>query len=279
MEFLRRTGVKSFVMNLHTHPKLIQQRVKEWAGKGTRVDFTIEPVILGTGGGIWNAREFLKKGTFVIVNGDTILSFPFPPVLAFHRKKKALATLVLFPDPEKRYTQVWMKNGGRITGFGSKTGEGARSGFYTGCQIVEPDLLSEIPPAKESCIIRGTYTPLVANGAPVYGFLTSGHFLEFGTPADYLQGTLSLLSAKRQEAERPDADEEGVTIIPPVHISPKAKISPGARVGPDAVIEDGATIAEGAQISRSILWPGASLTAGEELVGAILTPRRRVQVG
>jgi NDP-sugar pyrophosphorylase family protein len=279
MEFLRRTGIKSFVMNLHTHPKLIQQRVTEWTGKGTRVDFTIEPVILGTGGGIWNAREFLKGDTFVTVNGDTILSFPFPSVLAFHRKKKALATLILFPDPEKRYTQVWMENGGRITGFGSTTGEGAQSGFYTGCQIVEPDLLSKIPPAKESCIIRETYTPLVADGAPVYGFLTSGRFLEFGTPADYLEGTLSLLPTKRQEAVRPGAYEEGVTIIPPVHISPKAKIAPGARVGPDAVIEDGATIAEGAKISRSILWPGASLAAGEELAGAILTPRRRIQVG
>jgi NDP-sugar pyrophosphorylase family protein len=279
MEFLRRAGIKSFVMNLHTHPKLIQQRVTEWAGKGTRVDFTIEPVILGTGGGIWNAREFLKGGTFITINGDTILSFPFPSALAFHRKKKALATLVLFPDPEKRYTQVWVGDGGRITGFGSEAGEGAQSGFYTGCQIVEPDLLSKIPPAKESCIIRETYTPLVADGAPVYGFLTAGHFLEFGTPADYLEGTLSLLSTKRRETGSPGADDKGVTIIPPVHISPKAKIAPGARVGPDAVIEDGATIAEGAKISRSILWPGASLTAGGELAGAILTLRRRIQVG
>ena len=279
MEFLRRAGIKSFVMNLHTHPRLIRQRVKEWTGKGTRVDFTIEPVILGTGGGIWNAREFLKGGTFVTVNGDTILSFPFPSVLAFHRKKKALATLILFPDPEKRYTQVWMENGGRITGFGSRTGEGARSGFYTGCQIIEPDLLSRIPPAKESCIIRETYTSLVAERAPVYGFLSSGRFLEFGTPADYLEGTLSLLSTKRQEAAHLFAEDEGVTIIPPVHISPKAQIGPGARIGPDAVIEDGATIAEGAKVSRSILWPGASLTAGEELAGAILTPHRRIQVG
>lgn len=279
MEFLRRTGIKSFVLNLHTQPKLIQQRVKGWAGKSVRVDFTLEPVILGTGGGIWNARELLKGGTFVTVNGDTILSFPFAPALAFHREKNALATLILFPDPAKRYTPVWVGEGGRITGFGSEAGEGSRSGFYTGCQIVEPELLSNIPPARPSCIIRETYTPLVADGAPVFGFLSSGRFQEFGTPADYLEGTLALLSAKKKEGKPPGADDDAVTIIPPVHISPKATVAPGARIGPDAVIEEGATVAEGASISRSILWPGAVLPAGVELSGAILTPRRRIQVG
>ncbi|MGZ8448887.1 MAG: sugar phosphate nucleotidyltransferase [Candidatus Deferrimicrobiaceae bacterium] len=278
MEFLRRAGIKSFVMNLHTHPKLIQQRVTGWAGKHARIDFTLEPVILGTGGGIGNAREFLKGGTFVTVNGDTILSFPFASALAFHRERRALATLILFPDPAKRYTPVWIAEGGRITGFGSEAGEGTRSGFYTGCQIVEPELLRRIPPAKASCIIRETYTPLVADKAPVFGFLSAGRFQEFGTPADYLEGTLSLLSTGGEETARPGPEDAGFTIIPPVYISPKARVGPGARTGPGAVIEEGATVGEGASVARAILWPGAVLPAGEELVGAILTPRRRVAV-
>lgn len=278
MEFLRRVGIKSFVLNLHTQPKLIQQRVTEWAGRRARVDYTLEPVILGTGGGISNAREFLKGGTFVTVNGDTILSFPFASALAFHRERQALATLVLFPDPEKRYTPVWMAEGGRITGFGSEAGEAARSGFYTGCQIVEPELLSTIPRTKASCIIRETYTPLVAKRAPVFGFLSSGRFQEFGTPADYLRGTLSILSSQKQEAEPERPVGSGIRIIPPVYLSPMATVSRGARIGPEAVIEDGATIAEGASVSVSIVWPGAVLPAGEELSRAILTPRRRVPV-
>ena len=279
MEFLRRAGIKSFVLNLHTHPKLIQQSVTGWAGKRARIDFTLEPVILGTGGGIWNAREFLKGGTFVTANGDTILSFPFASALAFHRERRALATLILFPHPAKRYTPVWIAEGGRITGFGSEAGEGTRSGFYTGCQIVEPELLLRIPPAKASCIIRETYTPLVADKAPVFGFLSSGRFQEFGTPADYLEGTLSLLPAGGEEAALPVPEDAGFKIIPPVYISPKARVGPGARTGPGAVIEEGATVGEGASVARAILWPGAVLPAGEELVGAILTPRRRVAVG
>jgi hypothetical protein len=42
------------------------------------------------------------------------------------------------------------------------------------------------------------------------------------------------------------------------------------------VIEDGAIVPAGAAVSRSILWPGASLSPGETLTGSILTPARRV---
>jgi NDP-sugar pyrophosphorylase family protein len=66
MEFLSRSGVKTFVMNLHRQPKMIQQRVAGWAGKKIRVEYTVEPEILGTGGGIWNARDLLKYGPDLI---------------------------------------------------------------------------------------------------------------------------------------------------------------------------------------------------------------------
>lgn len=276
MEFLSRAGIKEFILNLHTRPKLIQQRVTGWAGRKHRVEYAVEPVILGTGGGIWNARGFLSGGTFVTVNGDTVLGFPLAAALAFHREKKALATLVLLPDPAKRYTPVWIGPDGRITGFGSDAGDGTKSGFYTGCQIIEPDLLSKIPPGKASCIIRETYQPLLGKGAPVFGFLTSGSFREFGSPADYLDGTLALLAERAREGTLPPPDIPGATVVSPVFLSPKARISPGATIGPEAVIEEGASVGEGATVSRSILWPGASLSPGQAITGTILTPSRRV---
>lgn len=276
IEFLRRAGIREFILNLHTQPKLLQQRVLGWAGGGTRLRFTMEPVILGTGGGIWNARTFLSRETFVTLNGDTILSFPFASALAFHRERKSLATLVLFPDPAKRYTPVWIDGDGRITGFGNESGEGVRSGFYTGCQLVEPEILSRIPPGKTSCIIRDTYRLLAARGERIHGYLARGSFREFGSPADYLSGTLSLLEERAGEGALPRPDIPGVDVVPPSFVSPRAAIAPGARIGPGAVIEEGASVAAGARVARAILWPGASVAAGEEISGAILTPQRRV---
>jgi len=278
MEFLFRAGIKEFVLNLHRQPKLIQQRVSGWAGRRIGVKYTVEPEILGTGGGIWNARNLLSGGTFVTANSDTVVRFPFASALAFHREKQALATLVLFTDPEKRYTPVWIDREGRITGFGNEAGSGIRSGFYTGFQILEPELLRRIPAGKVSCIIRETYTPLLRDGAPLFGFLSSGYFREFGSPADYLYGTLALLSEKPgQKADLPTAPADSV-ITPPVYISAQAKIGSGAHIGPEAVVEENAVIGEGATVTRGILWPGAVLSPGQELSKAILTPKRRVEI-
>lgn len=278
MEFLFQAGIKTFVMNLHRQPKRIQQVVAGWTGKRMRVEYTVEPQILGTGGGIWNARNFLEDGTFVTANSDTVVRFPFSSALAFHREKRSIATLVLFPDPDRRYTPVWIDVDGRITGFGSGGRGGILSGFYTGFQIVEPELFREIPPGKPSCIIQDTYSRLVRDGAPVFGFLSSGYFREFGSPADYLRGTLALLSEKQEQKADLFPGPADLAVTPPVYISPEAIIAAGARIGPGAVIEGGAVVKEGACVIRAILWPEAVLGAGEEISQAILTPRRRVEI-
>lgn len=278
IEFLRRSGVREFLLNLHTKPKLIQQRVTGWAGGKIPVRYSLEPLILGTGGGIRNAADFLREETFVAMNGDTVLRFPFASALAFHRDHRALATLVLLPDPWRRYTPVWTDGEGRITGFGDEAGDGIRSGFYTGCQIAEPELLSRIPAKGASCIIRETYTPLIREKAPVFGYHTTGTFLEFGSPADYLRGTLELLREGPGRKTDRSVTAGSVAIVPPVHIAPGARIGSGARIGPDAVLEEGSTVGERASVSRAILWPRASVASGETLDGAIVTPRTRISI-
>lgn len=276
MAFLARSGVKSFVLNVHQHPRLIQQAVLGWAGRRTIAHFTVEPEILGTGGGIGNARNHLKGGTFVTANGDAIVQFPFARALAFHRRRKSLATLILFPNQGKRYTPVWIRTHGRITGFGANSGDGPLSGFYTGVQIVEPELLDLIPRGKPSCIIRDVYIPLIAQGAPIHGFLTKGVFREFGTPSDYLRETVSLLDEPAERDPLPAWSSPGVEAVPPVWVSPKARIAPGAVIGPGAVIEEDAVVETGARVENAVIWPGATVKSGETVRNAILTPRRRV---
>jgi NDP-sugar pyrophosphorylase family protein len=276
MEFLARAGVTAFILNLHHRPGIVRQRVSRWAGRRFSVEYAVEPVILGTGGGIRNARHFLSGGTFIAANGDTIVRFPLAAAVAFHRARKALSTLVLFPDPEKTYTPVWIDGDARITGFGTDAGGGRRSGFYTGFQIAEPEILESIPAGGPSCIVRETYAPLAAKGSPVFGFLTSGYFREFGSPADYLKGTLAILAEKTAGGVLPSPDAAGAVVHPPVFVSRGASVAPGAAIGPEAVIEEGASIGAGAVLSRAVLWPGARVRELEAIRGAIVTPSRRV---
>ena len=262
MEFLREHGATEFLLNLHHGPEAVRERVLSWAGGRFPTEFLFEPQILGTGGGIGNAREFLRGGTFLTANSDVVARFPLGEAVARHRAGGALATLVLFPDPARRYTPVRIREDGRIAGFGAGAPAGAFEGFYTGYQVVEPELLEHIPRGRPSCIIRETYEPLIARGAPILACMSDGLFLDFGTPADYLTATLALLAEGH-----PD---------PRVFVHPRAIVGIGAMVGPDAVVEEGAVVGPGASVRRAILWPGATVAPGQTVEGGILTPTRFV---
>jgi mannose-1-phosphate guanylyltransferase len=264
IEFLRGHGAREFLLNLHHEPGTVRERVEAWAAGRFPVAFTFEPEILGTGGGIGNAREFLRGGTFLVANSDVVARFPLGEAIARHRESGALATLVLFPDPGKRYTPVRVRGDGTVAGFGGNAPDGAFEGLYTGYQIVEPELLDEIPAGRPSCIIRETYEPLIARGAPIFAFSASGAFVDFGTPADYLDGTLALLAE----------DSPGGKAASFVH--PRAVVETGATLGPGSVIEGGATVGKGATVRRAIVWPGAAVPPGAVVENGILTPNRFV---
>jgi NDP-sugar pyrophosphorylase family protein len=261
MTFLRDHGAASFLLNLHHGPETVREKVTAWAANRFPVEFTHEPEVLGTGGGIGNAREYLRGETFVTANSDAVARFPLADAFARHRAGGALATLVLLSDRSKRYTPVRVRDDGRITGFGAAAPAGAFDGFYTGYLIAEPELLDRIPRGRPSCIVRDTLVPLIAAGAPICAFMTEGTFLDFGAPEDYLRGTLALL-AEREGGKGPHS-----------FAHPRASIGKGAIVGPDAVVEEGASVGSGATVRRAILWPGAVAKPGTLVENGILTPR------
>ncbi|MGE5248383.1 MAG: sugar phosphate nucleotidyltransferase [Verrucomicrobiota bacterium] len=264
IEFLHEHGADAFLLNLHHAPEIVRARVDAWAAGRFPVRYSVEPSILGTGGGIGNAREFLRGSTFFAANADVIARFPLGEALAHHRRTGALATLVLFPDPAKRYTPVRVREDDRVTGFGEGGADAPFAGLYTGYQIAEPELLDHIPRGRPSCIVRDTYAPLIARGAPVFGYRASGTFLDFGTPADYLGGVLTLL------AER--VGPHGA------FAHPGATLAADARLAPGAVVEEGACVGAGATVRRAIVWPGATVPAGATVEDGILTPRHFVRV-
>jgi len=257
MAFLREHGAESFLLNLHHGPEAVRAGVDAWVAGRFPVTYAFEPEILGTGGAIGNAREFLRGGTFLAANADVIARFPLGEALTRHRETGALATLVLLPDPASRYTPVRVREDGRIAGFGEDAPTAALEGMYTGYQIAEPELLDHIPLGRPSCIVRETYGPLIARGAPVFAYAASGSFLDFGTPADYLRGVIALLR------------ERGGPEIPFVHRG--ATVAPDAVIGPDAAVEDGAAVGAGAAVRRAIVWPGASVPPGAVVEDGIVT--------
>ena len=69
LEMLEAWGVREVAVNLHWRPEMIREYLAERAS-GTRVRFSHEPEILGTGGALRPLGSFLEGGPFWVVNSD-----------------------------------------------------------------------------------------------------------------------------------------------------------------------------------------------------------------
>src|SRR5229473_5197260 len=111
-EYLAKYGVEDVIVNLHHQPESVRKALGDGSQFGVRLQYVHEPVILGTSGALDNARQLLEGDTFVVVNGKLITDLDLKPALETHRQKRALATLMLRPNPKhERFSIVETRNG------------------------------------------------------------------------------------------------------------------------------------------------------------------------
>ena len=111
-EYLAGFGITEVVVNLHHHPDSVRRSLGDGSQFGVTLEYVHEPVILGTGGALDNARALLEDDTFVVVNGKLITDLDLKAALREHRARNALATLVLRPNPKfERFSFVELNDG------------------------------------------------------------------------------------------------------------------------------------------------------------------------
>ena len=72
LEALARADIRDVVINLSWLPDEIRTALRDGSDFGVRITYTDEgPTALETGGGIFNAIQYLGPGPFLVVNGDT----------------------------------------------------------------------------------------------------------------------------------------------------------------------------------------------------------------
>jgi len=188
--FLRSNGVEEVVINLHHHAKKIMDALGNGERFGLKIIYSFEKTILGTGGGLKKAERYLSDGTFFLINSDIIADVALQDVLSFHRKKKALATMVLRKDPNiESYGAIGINRDGRIRQFLNilrpAPGEKPMKYMFTGIHILEPEVFSYIPESVFSSITEVMYPSLLLNEERVFGYIMRGYWSELGTQERY----------------------------------------------------------------------------------------------
>lgn len=195
-------GFDDIIINVHHLADMVLEEVSRLQKEGFRITVSDErDVLLETGGGLYNARNFFGNEPFLLYNADTLTDIDLRGLYNFHLQKKGLATLAVRHRQGKRYLLV--DEEGRLKGWCNKaTGErivaGEESGklseiAFSGRHIINPEIFRYMS--------DGIYTMTalylhLAEAHNIYTWLKDdGYWFNVGTPDD-LDSARSYFSSK-----------------------------------------------------------------------------------
>jgi len=259
-------GVRRIIINTHSLAGKIHEFIEQARFPGTDLIISHEDRLLGTGGAVGKAGEYLQGSPFFLINSDIVCDIDLLKLWDFHRATGNVATLALHDKPGLNRVQVDVE--GRIIGFRNRTvtpGEGrTRNLAFTGIHVLSPEILDYLPGDRYADIIS-LYIELINKGLRLGAWVSREHYwIDIGTPAGYLQVHRDLAAGK----------------FNPSAVLGKAVALPctgqGTAVSRDATVE-GATamgnrcrVAEYCRIVDSVLWNDVEVKPGNTLKRCIV---------
>jgi len=283
---LRRHEITDIIANLHHDGEQIASYFGDGARCGVSLEYSRERELLGTAGGVKNVAGFFRGETFFVIGGDDLADFDLGAMLAFHRRRRALATIAVLevaPGQVSQYGIVVANARGRIHSFQEKPRpRDARSRLAnTGVYLFEAEVIDHIPPRVFFDFGKQVFPLLLERGVPFYAWRAAGYWKDIGGPREYLEANLDALAGKAGlaapgEEVSPRAWREGKAHIESAQIAAPVALGEGCRLAAGcsvrrSVIGARARIPAGARLDRCVVWEGVKVPAIEAR-GAVFAP-------
>jgi len=263
---LHQAGIEAVVINAWH----LQEQVAAAIAHGTwpiPVHVLVEPLLLGTGGGIANALPFFEGEPFLVINGDIVCDVSLVEVVRQFLDSGASAGLLMHDCNE--FNNVAVDADGRIVGFGREGSDLVRDGSerkvlaFTGIHVLDPVVMSGVPPGRPWDILT-VYRELIRTGkAPAALQLPPFWWRETGSLESYVR--------LHEELGRLEANA-----LPPlptgrsITVDPRAQISPEAELRGTVLVGAWSRVMAGAIVEDSILWEGIEVLAESRLVRCVV---------
>jgi mannose-1-phosphate guanylyltransferase len=228
--------------------KYLADELREHFGEeyhGVKIQYSLEPKPLGTGGPIAFARKYYGKETLLAMNGDIFAEINIDAMKKVHESSDALATIALHEvDDPTRFGVAKLDEQSRIREFVEKPrlADAPSRLINAGTYLLEPGAVDRIPQGRKVIIEREVF-PALANEGTLFGYVHSGTWFDIGNIEDFRNANFTLLE-KRTRGQ--------VIVGKDARISKSAKLTCPALIGDHTIVEDGANLGPRAIIGRRV---------------------------
>ena len=180
IRWLAREGVSDAVLLCGYKAEVIQQHFGDGSRFGLRVQYSLEKQPLGRGGALKLGAQRLPpdEDPVIALNGDILTNQPLTPLIAYHRRKQAAATVML-TRLRSPFGIARLDRGGRITAFQEKPllPHWLNAGVY----VVSPEFLRRLPDRGDH---ETTTFPALAAEGKLFGYRSRAYWRSVDTFKD-----------------------------------------------------------------------------------------------
>lgn len=240
------------IVNTHHLPEAFAARREDFS---LDVVLCHEPTLLGTAGGIRNARPLLEDGPLLCLTSDIVLDALPPDLLS----KTNTGNLVLAVARRALGSgSVGVGEDGRVVRLrGQSFGVEVAGGDYVGLMALGERALGELP--QKGCYIGDYAVPLLARGGRVEAVEYSGRAIVLGDDVErYVAENLRWLAR---------------SAAPHGWVGPGASVAAGVTVA-GSLVGAGARVEGQGRLQSSLVFPGALARA--PLENSVVLPSGRL---
>ncbi len=158
------------------------QRSIELAGSDIRVTFVREEELQGSGGTIYNNREFVRREhAFYVIYADVWTSLSLKTLLNFHRRRSGIMTMALYVPLNPTECGIAKVDKGTVVAFEEKPkATNGKCFAFTGVAVAHPASLALVSPRSD--VGRDWIPQLVGK---INSFVVKEDVIDIGTPDGY----------------------------------------------------------------------------------------------
>ncbi len=271
-------GIKDVIVTTGYKYELLINSIISEKNNDQSIIFSVEKEAAGTAGSIKMISNFLDD-TFIVGSGDILSDFDISNILKFHKKNRAMITIVLTEVENPDQFGIVELEGDKITRFLEKPEKNETSSHTanTGMYIMEPEVISYIKSIPYD-FGKDLFPLLLNKGIDLYGYKGKGVWLDTGRPNDLIKANQIMVNRYGKEYNGQDIRGKNIietgaklngNYIENSYIGNAINMENNIRIT-NSAIYDNVNIGENVTIENSILMSNVAVKNNSKIKDSVI---------